>query len=303
LYCLYIVIPCYNEKDVLPETSVRVGKLLRDLISSGRVKPDSRVVFVDDGSRDGTWEIISALHGEDGIFSGVKLSRNRGHQNALLAGLLEGSENADVTVSMDADLQDDMTAIYEMLDKYEAGSQVVYGVRSARDTDTGFKKFTAEGFYKLTAALGGEVVYNHADFRLLGRNALDALAEFGEKNFFLRGIVPMLGYKSDIVYYKREKRFAGESKYSLKKMLSFAADGITSLSIKPLRIMGLIGILLLVLCGCTSVFIRGNAQIIVTVWAAAGLLLAALSLVGEYVGKTYIETKQRPRYIIETILK
>lgn len=303
MYCLYIVIPCYNEQEVLPETSGRVGKLLRGLMDAGRVSAASRVVFVDDGSRDGTWELISGLHGRDDIFSGVKLSRNRGHQNALLAGLLEGSENADVTVSMDADLQDDITAIYEMLDKYEAGCQVVYGVRSARDTDTGFKKFTAEGFYKLTAALGGEIVYNHADFRLLGRNALDALAKYGEKNLFLRGIVPMLGYKSDIVYYKRAERFAGVSKYPLKKMLSFAADGITSLSVKPLRIMGFIGLLLLVICGLTSVFLRGNAQIITTVWAAAGLILSALGLVGEYVGKTYTETKERPRYIIEAVLK
>jgi glycosyltransferase involved in cell wall biosynthesis len=288
---------------VLPETSKRVGELLRGLIQSGRVTSGSRVVFVDDGSRDTTWQIISELHESDAIFSGVKLSRNRGHQNALLAGLTEGSRKADVTVSMDADLQDDMTAIYEMLTKYESGCEVVYGVRSARDTDTGFKKFTAEGFYKLTAALGGEIVFNHADFRLLGRNALNALDEYGEKNLFLRGIVPMLGYKSDIVYYKRAERFAGESKYPLKKMLAFAADGITSLSVKPLRYVGGFGLIMFAVCGVLSVFLRGNGQLIATVWAAAGLILAALSIVGEYVGKTYIETKQRPRYIIETILE
>jgi len=303
---LYIVIPCYNEQEVLPETSARVGKLLRDLIDKGFVSPRSRILFVDDGSRDNTWNIITSLHESDHVFSGLKLSRNRGHQNALLAGLLDGAKNSDVTISMDADLQDDPNAVIEMLDKYKQGYEIVYGVRSVRKTDSIFKRFTAESFYKLIRVLGGEVVYNHADYRLLGRYALDALEQYRESNLFLRGIIPMLGYKSDIVYYERSERFAGESKYPLKKMLAFAIEGITSLSAKPLKLIGTVGGFLFFF-GLIAMIILlslglSTAAIICTLWSGVGLVLISLGILGEYIGKIYIETKQRPRYFTEILL-
>ncbi|MDR0818495.1 MAG: glycosyltransferase family 2 protein [Oscillospiraceae bacterium] len=303
---LYIVIPCYNEQEVLPETAKRVGELLTTLTEAGAVSERSRVMFVDDGSKDKTWELIRGLHSENKIFSGLKLSRNRGHQNALLAGLLDGAKLADVTISMDADLQDDVNAVTEMLEKHAQGCEVVYGVRSARKTDTAFKKFTAESFYKFIRALGGEVVFNHADYRLLGRRALDALADYPERNMFLRGVIPMLGYKSDVVYYERGERFAGESKYPFKKMLAFALDGITSLSVKPLGLVGSLGTLLFVLgLAAMITFLalgKPTAAIITTIWSAAGLILAGLGVAGEYIGKIYTETKQRPRYFVEETL-
>jgi len=308
---LFVVIPCYNEEEVLPETSKRIGEKMRSLIKADKIAPDSRVVLVNDGSKDRTWEIISALHREDGLFSGVNLSRNRGHQNALLAGLMTVKDLADMTISMDADLQDDINAVDEMVDKFLNGCDVVYGVRSSREKDTFFKKFTAESFYRLIRNMGGEVVFNHADYRLLSRRALASLSEFGESNLFLRGIVPMVGFKSDVVTYERGERFAGESKYPLKKMLAFAVEGITSLSAKPMRLILSLGVLMLVFalviliisvvrwCMGTS---AGWEIVTVSVWAVGGLILASLGVVGEYVGKIYLETKKRPRFIVESFL-
>ena len=241
---LYIVVPCYNEEVVLPETAKRLGLKLKKLIEDKIVSDKSRVMFVNDGSKDKTWEIIKALHKDDGIFTGVNLSRNRGHQNALLAGLMTAKDKADVTISMDADLQDDINAADEMLKEYYGGCDIVYGVRSKRKTDTFFKKFTAEAFYRVMNFLGAETVFNHADYRLMSKRALEGLAEFREVNLFLRGIVPMIGYKTSSVYYERTERFAGESKYPLKKMISFALEGITSLSSKPIRYITIIGFLI-----------------------------------------------------------
>ena len=309
---LYIVVPCYNEEEVLPETSRRLGAKLDKLMEDGRISPQSRVLFVDDGSRDRTWSLIEQLHARDPRFSGAKLSRNRGHQNALWAGLMTARGRCDVTISMDADLQDDIEAVDAMLDRRAEGCEVVYGVRSSRETDSFFKRFTAEGFYKLLAALGGEVVFNHADYRLLGRRALDALSEYHEQDLYLRGIVPMLGYKSDTVTYQRGERFAGESKYPLKKMLALAVNGITSLSAKPIRLLGGLGCVLFALGLLALLFalifslcgghFPGWAVSSISAWAAAGLVLAALGVVGEYVGKTYLEAKARPRYFIERLL-
>ncbi|MBP3814359.1 MAG: glycosyltransferase family 2 protein, partial [Butyrivibrio sp.] len=234
---LFCVIPCYNEQEVLPETSSRIRDKLLDLISKNKIDSDSRIVFVNDGSKDATWDIITDLHHKDPVFQGINLSRNMGHQNALLAGLMTVKDSCDCAISLDADLQDDIEAIEAMIDKFNEGVDVVYGVRSKRTTDTFFKRFTAEGFYKVMNSLGANTVYNHADYRLMSRRALLGLAEFGEVNLFLRGIVPMVGYKSDVVYYERAERFAGESKYPLKKMLSFAVEGITSLSTKPIKLI------------------------------------------------------------------
>ena len=241
---LYFVIPCYNEEQVLPETSRRLAQKLGELMKDGRITDTSRVLFVDDGSKDRTWEIIEELHKENAMFSGVKLSRNRGHQNALLAGLNCARGKADAVISMDADLQDDINAIDGFLDKFNEGCEVVYGVRSSRKKDTFFKKFTAEGFYRLMNFMGAEVVFNHADYRLLSSRALEGLFEFKEVNLFLRGIVPMIGYKSGEVQYERNERFAGESKYPLKKMLAFAFEGITSLTVKPIRLIIGLGIIM-----------------------------------------------------------
>ncbi|MEG2634433.1 MAG: glycosyltransferase family 2 protein, partial [Oscillospiraceae bacterium] len=234
---IYLVVPCYNEEAVLQETTKRLTEKFSHLIAEGLVSKGSRVIYVDDGSKDKTWQLIEMAHSENKLFGGIKLSRNRGHQNALLAGLLTVKDEADAVISMDADLQDDIGAIDEMVKKYTAGADIVYGVRSKRATDTAFKRATAEGFYKVMNGLGAKVVYNHADYRLMSRRALDALEQYGEVNLFLRGIVTLIGYKTDIVYYERNERFAGESKYPLKKMLSFAWDGITSFSVKPLQII------------------------------------------------------------------
>lgn len=308
---LYIVIPCYNEETVLRETARQLKELLASI--SDRISLRSRVIFVNDGSKDGTWKLIQELHEENALFGGINLSRNRGHQNALLAGLMTVRSLCDMTISMDADLQDDPKAIIEMIDQYYDGFDVVYGVRSRRDTDSFFKRFTAEGFYRLMNSLGGaELVYNHADFRLLSRRALDGLEGFRESNLFLRGIIPMIGYPSCCVYYKRQERFAGESKYPLKKMLSFAFEGITSLSDKPISlIIGLgtviFGISILMLlwtfytffCGTT---VPGWSSIMVSIWAIGGLLILSVGIVGKYIGKIYLETKARPRYLIESFL-
>lgn len=309
---LYLVIPCYNEEEVLPETAGRLKKKYDALMADGRISADSRIVFVNDGSRDKTWEIIARLHKENSIFSGICLSRNRGHQNALLAGLETVRELCDAAISLDADLQDDIDAIDGMIEKYNEGCDIVYGVRSARKTDTFFKKFTAEGFYKLMSAMGAEIVFNHADYRLMSRRALEGLSSFREVNLFLRGIVPMIGYKTGTVYYERHERFAGESKYPLKKMLSFAFEGITSLSVKPIRMIASLGglilfgafiaFIVLLIRALTGADIAGWSWVISSLWAAAGLQMLAIGIVGEYIGKVYLETKQRPRYIIREFL-
>ena len=309
---LYIVVPCYNEEQVLGETSKRLKIKCENLIQKGQISKDSKIVFVDDGSKDRTWKMISELHETDSLFSGVKLSRNRGHQNALLAGLTMASEHADMAISMDADLQDDINAVDQMIEKYYEGCDIVYGVRSARETDTFFKRFTAEAFYKLINKMGGEIIYNHADYRLMSNRALKGLLEFDEVNIFLRGMVPMIGYKSDIVTYERAERFAGESKYPLKKMLSFAFEGITSLSVKPIQLIFNLGILICTLSVIAIIYflfrhftnntVSGWTSLITSIWFLGGLQLVAIGLIGEYIGKVYLETKSRPKFIIEKIL-
>ena len=305
---LYIVVPCYNEEQVLPATAQRLKEKMSALIGAGTIAKDSRVLFVDDGSKDGTWSIIAGLNAADGLFEGVKLSRNRGHQSALLAGMYTATERADMIISMDADLQDDIGAVDEMLDYYYQGNDVVYGVRSRRDKDSFFKRTTAEGFYKVMQALGVDVVFNHADYRLMSKRAVEGLKQFREVNLFLRGIVPMVGYKSEKVYYQRGERLAGESKYPLKKMISFAVDGITSFSVKPLNFiftaaailiaLGLAG--LVVTITLTALNIIPFWGIILSAMALfTGIVCGCLGIVGLYVGKSYMEVKHRPPYIIE----
>lgn len=310
---LFIVIPCYNEDDVIYETAKRLKIKLGSMIENKIITPDSKVIFVDDGSKDGTWDKIVELHESDSMFSGCKLSRNRGHQNALLAGLDVAKGECDAVVSMDADLQDDIEVLDEFVREYEKGNEVVYGVRKKREKDTFFKKFTAEVFYKLMNFMGAEVVFNHADYRLLGSKALEGLFQFEEVNLFLRGLVPLVGYKSSKVYYERNERFAGESKYPLKKMLSFAFDGISSLSIKPIKMiinLGLICFFISIIILAYSLIshftgntVAGWTSIVISIWALGGLQLLAIGIIGEYIGKVFLETKHRPRYIIETYLK
>ncbi|MBR6014180.1 MAG: glycosyltransferase family 2 protein [Selenomonadaceae bacterium] len=309
---LYVVVPCYNEEEVLKETADRLEKKFSSLISAEKISEKSRIVFVNDGSKDITWEIICGLHEKNKIFSGINLSRNRGHQNALLAGLMTVKNFADIVISMDADLQDDINAVDEMIEKYKLGFDIVYGVRSKRDTDTFFKKFTAESFYKLINFLGGDIVENHADYRLMSRRALDGLEKFGEVNLFLRGIIPMIGYPSTIVYYERAERFAGESKYPLKKMLFFAFQGITSLTVEPIRMITSLGFLISLISFLVIVWIFykhftgetviGWSSILVSVWFLGGLVLLSVGVVGEYIGKIYLETKKRPRFIVSEFL-
>ena len=310
---LFLVIPCYNEEEVLMETARRLSEKMKGLISSEKISEESKICFVNDGSKDKTWEIIKALNSYDNIFRGINLSRNRGHQNALLAGLLTVKDECDAAISLDADLQDDINAIDKMVEKWENGCDIVYGVRSSRKKDTFFKKTTAQGYYKILKAMGVDITYNHADYRLMTRRALDGLESFKEVNLFLRGIVPMIGYKSDIVLYERNERFAGESKYPLKKMLAFAFEGITSLSVKPIRFITTLGLLIfLISIGMLIYFlirhftgqtIQGWTSIAVSVWAIGGLQLLAIGVIGEYIGKIYLETKSRPKFIIEEYLK
>ena len=309
---LYIVVPCYNEEEVLPETARRLADKLRTLMRGGKIGPGSRVLCVNDGSKDGTWDVISRLHREDPLLCGADLSRNRGHQNALLAGLMTAKDRSDMVISMDADLQDDVDAVDAMVDKYLAGADIVYGVRSSRKTDTFFKRTTAEAFYHMMDLLGAETVFNHADYRLMSRRALEGLAQFKEVNLFLRGIVPMIGYPTDTVEYERGERFAGESKYPLKKMLSFALEGVTSLSVKPLRMITGLGFLVflvsLVMIGynvvrwATGNTVTGWASLACSVWLIGGLILLSLGVIGEYVGKLYLESKGRPRFLIREVL-
>lgn len=309
---LYLVIPCYNEEEALPVTSARLQEKMYKLINENKIHAKSRIIFVNDGSGDKTWDLIQELHQKDKLFGGINLSRNRGHQNALLAGLLTVREYADMVISMDADLQDDIDAIDEMIEKYKNGIDIVYGVRSSRGKDTLFKKATAEGFYKIINHLGGNTVFNHADYRLMSKRAIEGLAQYGEVNLFLRGIVPMIGYPTDVVYYERGERLAGESKYPLGKMLSFAVEGITSLSIKPIRMITFLGffIFLISIGMLIYSFVRhfmgativGWTTLMVSLWAIGGLILLSLGVVGEYIGKIYLETKARPRFIIERFL-
>lgn len=309
---IYMVIPCYNEEEVLPETSRRLNEKYDALIASGAISPQSRVVFVNDGSKDRTWEIIRSLHQSNPRFSGVDLTRNRGHQNALLAGLMTVKDLCDAAISMDADLQDDINAIDEMVAKFKEGTDIVYGVRSSRETDTFFKRTTAQGFYKMMNHMGVKTVYNHADFRLMSRRALEGLAEYEEVNLFLRGIVPLIGYKSDVVYYQRAERFAGESKYPLKKMIAFAGEGITSFSTKPMKMITALGIvvflisIVMLIWSIVGFFLGttepGWASLMVSIWAIGGLLLLSVGIVGEYIGKIYLETKHRPRFRVREFL-
>ncbi|MGN0606517.1 MAG: glycosyltransferase [Oscillospiraceae bacterium] len=309
---LYLVVPCYNEEEVLNDTAEKLLEKMNSLISGGKISAESRIVFVNDGSKDRTWQIIQELHGQNKMFQGIKLSRNKGHQNALLAGLMTVKSECDMTISLDADLQDDIDAIDKMVDKYYEGCDIVYGVRSARETDTFFKKTTAEGFYKVIKAMGADIVYNHADYRLMSRRALDGLESFKEVNLFLRGIVPMIGYKTDSVFYERKERMAGESKYPLKKMLAFAWEGITSLSTKPIKFITGLGMFIFVVSiimliyflirhytGATEI---GWTSTIVSIWAIGGLQLLSIGIIGEYIGKIYLETKARPKFIVEKYL-
>jgi glycosyltransferase involved in cell wall biosynthesis len=309
---LYAVIPCYNEEEVLRETATLLSHKFEYWISEKIISDKSRIVFVNDGSKDSTWEIINKLHCENKLFSGINLSRNKGHQNALFAGLMTIKDKCDFTISLDADLQDSLEAMDEMIAKYKAGSDIVYGVRSSRKRDTVFKRTTAKMFYRLMAKLGVELVYNHADYRLMSSKALDALSKYNEVNLFLRGIVPLLGFPSAIVEYERSKRFAGKSKYPLRKMISFAIEGITSFSIQPIRLISGLGLLIFLFSiGMIIWFLidyfNGNtvpgwASTVVSIWFVGGLQIFAIGVIGEYIGKVYLETKSRPRYIIQDIL-
>lgn len=305
---LYVVIPCYNEEEVLEETTKQLKKKMNDLIKKKIISSKSKVMYVNDGSKDRTWEIIKDINKKESLFTGLTLSRNRGHQNALLAGLMTAKSYADVVISMDADLQDDINAMEEMLAKYYEGCDIVYGVRSARDKDTWFKRFTAESFYKFMKVLGVDIVYNHADYRLTSKRVLEAFSNFKEVNLFLRGMFPLVGYKSDIVYYERNERFAGESKYPLKKMLNFAWDGVTSFSVKPLRLICGVGFIIIFISVCIMIYslvrkLSGNTVdgwtfLSISIWFIGGLQMISIGIIGEYIGKMYSETKQRPRYII-----
>lgn len=310
---LYLVVPCYNEQEVISETAKRLLVKINRLIETNIISSDSRIIFVDDGSKDKTWAMINNLHEENSVFQGVKLSRNKGHQNALLAGLMIAKDYCDMAISLDADLQDDIDAIDEMVQKYKEGYDIVYGVRSSRETDTFFKKTTAQLFYKFMNFMGVETVYNHADYRLMSKRAIEGLENHKEVNLFLRGIVPLIGYKTTKVFYKRNKRFAGESKYPLKKMLAFAWQGITSFSVKPIKLIsfagssilltGLIMLLILIIKQFSGNVITDRYLIITLLCSFSGLQLLATGIVGEYIGKIYMETKQRPRFIVETYLK
>ena len=310
---LYIVIPCYNEEDVLEETTKRLKVKMNKLVENKIISNKSKVLFVNDGSKDKTWKLIESIEKKEKYFTGISLSRNRGHQNALLAGLLTAKEKADVIISMDADLQDDIDAIDKMLEKYNDGADIVYGVRNSRKKDTLFKKTTAQGFYKIMKLFGIDIVYNHADYRLTTKKVLDELEKYNEVNLFLRGIFPLIGFKSEIVYYERGERFAGESKYPLKKMIHFAWDGITSFTIKPLHFIFSIGIIIFIVSILIMIYslvrkITGNTVsgwtfLSISIWFIASLQMISIGIIGEYIGKIYMEVKHRPRYCIEKNLE
>ena len=310
---LYIVVPCYNEEEVLYETTKRLKVKLKEIIKSKKVSNQSRVMYVNDGSKDKTWDIIKEINNNEELFTGISLSRNRGHQNALLAGLLTAKDYADVVISMDADLQDDIDAIEKMIDKYHEGNDIVYGARSTRKKDSFFKRFTAETFYKLMKYLGVDCVYNHADYRLTSKKVLDEFSNFKEVNLFLRGMFPLVGFKSDVVYYERNERYAGNSKYPLKKMLNFAWDGITSFSVKPLRLICILGFIILFISIAIMIYsvirkLTGNTVpgwtfLSISIWFIGGIQMISIGIIGEYIGKIYQETKRRPRYIISENLE
>ena len=310
---LYIVIPCYNEVEVLNETTRVLNNKIQSLIKASLISANSKVMYVDDGSKDSTWNLIESIHKENPMFTGLKLTRNQGHQNALLAGYMTAMEKADIVISMDADLQDDINAIDGMLTAYANGHEIVYGVRNDRSTDSYFKKLTAESFYHLMHFLGVDIIFNHADYRLLSQKALKDLAKFDEVNLFLRGIIPLIGYKTSVVYYERRERFAGESKYPLRKMLQFAFEGITSFSVKPIRMILNIAVLMFTISVLIILYtlyrysigatVTGWAFMNISIWFIAGLQTLLLGIVGEYIGKIYSETKKRPRYFIEQIIE
>lgn len=309
---MYMVVPCYNEEAVLEETTARLKEKFESLIKEDKISPKSKVLYVNDGSKDKTWNLIKQIHEKDKMFRGICLSRNRGHQNAVLCGLMQAKEEADMVISMDADLQDDINAIDEMVDKYHEGFDVVYGVRNSRKTDTFFKRFTAQAYYKMLLFMGVDIVYNHADFRLMSKRVLKEMENYKEVNLFLRGIVPMIGFPSTNVYYERHERFAGESKYPLKKMLHFAFDGITSLSVKPIRLITTVGAGIFFLSICMLIYsivihflgksLVGWSSLMVSVWALGGLQIFSIGVIGEYIGKIYMETKARPRFIVQEYL-
>ena len=309
---LYLVVPCYNEEQVLPLTSRVLREKMESLIARSAISPDSRILLVDDGSRDSTWPILCSLRQESPLFAAMKLSHNRGHQNALLAGLMTARHYCDAAVSLDADLQDDIEAVDGFLEKFGEGCDVVYGVRRKRDTDTVFKRSTARWFYKLMKAMGAETVENHADYRLMSRRALESLSEYEESNLFLRGVVPLIGYRSDVVYYDRAERAAGTSKYPLGKMLSFALEGITSFSVRPLRIITVLGMIVALISVLGLLYalisklvgsaVAGWTAIVSSIWFLGGLQMLCLGVCGEYIGKIYSEVKHRPRYTVEQLL-
>ena len=309
---IWLVIPCYNEQEVLPETSRQLEEIMRGLIKKDKISDKSKIAFVNDGSKDNTWNIITDLHEKNPMFTGINLAHNKGHQNALLAGLMTAKDYADAAISLDADLQDDVGVIEQFIDKFNEGKDVVYGVRSTRATDTVFKRSTAHAFYKLMKAMGADTLQDHADYRLMSKRALEGLAKYKEVNLFLRGIVPMIGYETDVVYYERHERFAGESKYPLKKMLSFAVDGITSCSVKPIRMITSLGTLVFTISIVMLIYflivwllghtVQGWTTIVISLWGIGGLILLSLGIIGEYVGKIYMEVKERPRFIIEKLL-
>ena len=309
---LYMVIPCYNEQEVLPDSAEKIKNKISDLIARKKISKNSKICFVNDGSRDRTWEIIQELCRRDPVYSGICLAHNEGHQNAVLAGLMTVKPYCDAAVSMDADLQDDINAVDAMLDKYEEGCNIVYGVRDNRETDTFFKRVTAEGFYRFMKLMGAEVIFNHADFRLMDKRALDAFADYTEVNLFLRGIIPMIGLRHDCVYYQRKERLAGESKYPLKKMFAFAWQGITSLSSEPIKCIVNLGLGISLISGLVLIWslfryftgqtIAGWTSLIISLWLLGGLVLLAIGIIGEYVGKIYLEVKRRPRYLVQDFI-
>ena len=309
---LYVVVPCYNEEAVLHETSKQMLELFGEMKNDGLINDNSRIVFVDDGSKDKTWSIIDELTKAHTEISGIKLAKNAGHQNALFGGLMTVKDDCDCAISIDADLQDDIHVIPDMVRNFIDGYDVVYGVRNKRDTDTFFKRTTAVGFYNLMQFMGVNIVFNHADYRLMSKRALDGLAQFPERNLFLRGMVPLVGYRSTNVYYDRNERFAGESKYPLKKMLAFAFDGISSFSVKPIRFIVWLGFVIFIVSIGMLIYsivehmlgdtVRGWSSLIVSIWALGGLQLLAIGVIGEYIGKVYMETKGRPRYAVEEVL-